>query len=120
MKAALKIAAISDVTPRVEVLTAPSDSEAVEANAVRADRFRISQADVPVGATLTFARDEYIKATVEDDTTIEFEGKHTSLSNAALVAIRRLGDEWKAIQGAMYWIYEGETLLERRDRKENA
>ncbi len=120
MKAALKIAAISDVTPRVEVLTAPSDSEAVEANAVRADRFRISQADVPVGATLTFARDEYIKATVEDDTTIEFEGKHTSLSNAALVAIHRLGDEWKAIQGAMYWIYEGETLLERRDRKENA
>ena len=51
-----------------------------------------------------------------DDITIEFEGKRTSLSNAALIAIRRFGYEWKAIQGAMYWVYKGETLLERRDR----
>ena len=47
---------------------------------------------------------------------MEFEGKRTSLSNAALIAIRRLGYDWKAIQGAMYWVYEGETLLERRVR----
>ena len=51
---------------------------------------------------------------------MEFEGKRTSLSNAALIAIRRLGYEWRAIQGALYWVYEGETLLERRDRLEQA
>lgn len=120
VKAALEIAAISDVTPRADVLTEPSDAEALEANAARAGRFRMSQADVPVGATLTFARDENIKAAVVDDTTIEFEGKRTSLSSAALISIRRLGYDWKAIQGAMYWVYEGETLLERRDRIGNA
>ena len=120
VKAALEIAALADVTPRADVLTEPSDAEALEANAARAGRFRMSQAEVPVGATLTFARDESVRATVVDDTTIDFEGKRTSLSNAALIAIRRLGYEWKAIQGALYWVYEGETLLERRDRLEQA
>lgn len=58
--------------------------------------------------------------TVVNDTSIVSEGKHTSLSNAALIAIRRLGYDWKAIQGALYWVYEGETLLERRDWLEQA
>jgi hypothetical protein len=55
---------------------------------------------------------------VIDDTSIEFDGNPMSLSKAALIAIRRLGYDWKAIQGALYWVYEGETLLERRDRYE--
>ena len=120
VKAALEIAALSDATPRADVLTEPSDAEALEASAARAGRFRLSQADVPVGAMLTFARDENIKATKVDDTTIEFEGQHTSLNKAALIAIHRLGYNWRAIQAPMYWLYEGETLLERRDRLEQA
>ena len=120
VKAALEIAALSDATPRADVLTEPSDAVALEANATRVGRFRMSQAEVPSGATLTFARDENIKATAVNDTTIEFEGKRTSLSNAALIAIHRLGYEWKSIHGPMYWVYEGETLLERRDQLEQA
>ena len=72
------------------------------------------------GAMLSFARDENIKATVVDDTTIEFEGQHSSLNKAALKAIHRLGYDWRAIQAPMYWLFEGETLLERRDRLEQA
>ena len=36
----------------------------------------------------------------------------------AFITIRRFGYEWRASQGAMYWVYDGETLLERRDRIE--
>ena len=39
-----------------------------------------------------------------------------NLSIVALTALRRLGYEWKSAQGALYWVYEGETLVERRER----
>ena len=116
VKAALEIAAVREVTPKSEVLSEQADMDAIELNAIRAPRFKMSQAQVPVGATLTFVRDANITATVIDDTNIDFEDERTSLSRAALTALRRLGYEWKSAQGALYWVYEGETLVERRER----
>jgi len=118
VKAALEIAATKEVTPKTEVLNdEATDAEALETNAARSGgRFKLTEAQVPIGAILTFTRDSSVTAKVVDDNAIEFEGQTLSLGKAALIAIRRLGYQWKAIQGPMYWLYEGETLFERRDR----
>ena len=42
----------------------------------------------------------------------------TSLSVAALVLINRSGRDWRSAAGPLYWVYDGETLQERRARME--
>ena len=120
VKAALEIATLADVTPKVEVLGDPNDVVAIEANSTKASRFKMSSANVPIGAVLTFAQDPSMTAKVLDDTTIDFEGTPMSLSKSALIVMNRLGYAWKAIQGPLYWMYEGETLFERRNNLEEA
>lgn len=83
---------------------------------VRSTRFRMSQAQIPIGAKLTFIRDDKVIATVLDDAAIEFEGQRMTVSKAALIVMRRLGYGWQSIQGGLYWTYEGETLLARKSR----
>ena len=46
---------------------------------------------------------------------VDFNGEITSLSDAAR---KVLGVEWAA-QGPIYWMYEGETLDDRRRRLES-
>jgi hypothetical protein len=70
--------------------------------------------DIPPGAELFFINDENIKAKVIDNRYVEYNGEVTSLSNAAQKA---LGREY-SVQGPIYWMYEGETLEERRRRFE--
>lgn len=74
--------------------------------------FRFSMIDIPYGAEIIFSRDENVKAKVFDDRLIELNGERTSISSAAQ---KLLNVEWPA-QGPLYWIYEGETLDERRQR----
>ncbi len=38
--------------------------------------------------------------------------------SAALVVIREAGFDWKTANGPSYWVYDGETLPERRARME--
>lgn len=116
VKAALELVAIADATPKDEVVTEAADTEALVTNAARQGRFSFTEAQVPHGASLTFSRDPSIQATVEDDRTIRFEGQPSSLSKAALICLRRMGLNWKTAYGALYWLYEGETLVERRQR----
>ena len=102
--------------PTTEVVTEAADTVALVANAARQGRFSFHEAQVPIGAVLTFARDGKFTATVVDERTIEFEGYPSSLSKAALICLQRSGLNWKTAYGALYWLYEGETLLERRER----
>ena len=71
--------------------------------------------DIPVGAELVFSRDENIKAKVIDNRSIEYNGKITSLSDSAHEI---LGYDSR-VSGTLYWMYEGETLDERRRRFES-
>ena len=72
--------------------------------------------NIPVGAELAFVNDADIKAKVIDNRSVEVGGQLTSLSQAA----QKLSNvDWPA-QGPLYWMYEGETLDERRKRIENA
>ena len=70
--------------------------------------------DIPVGAVLTFSRDEKMTAKVVDNKSVEFNGTVTSLSASAQ---KILGYDY-GVAGTDYWVYEGETLDERRRRFE--
>lgn len=112
--AALRLAAIEDVTPKKDYVETLEDQQALNQARTRRADFSFKMVDIPVGSELTFARDESVKARVVDNKMIELDGKIVSLSNAAQ---QLLGKPWPA-QGPIYWMYEGETLDERRRRFE--
>lgn len=113
--AVLKLAEIENVTPKKDFVESQEDQQAlIQARSKRA-RFNFSMVDIPVGAELVFNRDENIKAKVIDNRSIEFNGEVTSLSNSAQ---QILGYDY-GVAGTDYWMYEGETLDERRRRFES-
>ena len=80
----------------------------------RQERFSFSKVGLEKGAKLYWYDDRNKKAYVYDDTKITFRGKVTTLSASAT---KELGHKY-GVQGPRYWMYEGETLLERRKRME--
>jgi hypothetical protein len=113
-KAVLELLAIEDVTPREEVETEPGDAAAIQQARRMRPKFEFSMADVPMGAELTFARGDGLTATVIDNRNIEFRGETFSLSGAARQILQSLGYRGSDFQGTAYWLYEGQTLDERR------
>lgn len=122
VREAIQLAELRDVTPRFDVVVDTGDVQALR-NAVateeRRARLRFTELKIPIGATLTFAKDEEITAEVVADGKINFEGEIMSPSAAAKIAVRRLGYEWSAVSGSVFWMYEGETLTARRLRLED-
>jgi hypothetical protein len=113
--AALKLAEIENITPKKDYVDSKEDQKAL--NQVRAEiraKFNFKMVDIPVGAELTFSRDDKITAKVVDNKSIEFNGAVTSLSASAQ---KILGYDY-GVAGTDYWTYEGETLDERRRRLE--
>jgi hypothetical protein len=117
--AILELVALKDAALTVEIAETPVELEALHREQSRREQFRFSLADVPIGATLMFSRDESITAKVIDDKRIEFEGEVTSTSAAAAkLLLDRFGWTITKVQGPLYWVYDGETLDERRSRLE--
>lgn len=112
--AALKLAEIENVTPKKDFVDSQEDQQALNQARTRRAVFNFKMVDIPVGAELYFTNNENIKARVVDNRSIELDGNITSLSTAAQ---KILGVDWPA-QGTIYWMYEGETLDERRKRFE--
>ncbi len=113
---ALKLAEIENITPKKDFVENREDQQAlIKARKIR-EKFNFSIAKIPVGAELIFSRDENIKAKVIDPKdsrhSIEFNGEKTSLSDSAR---KILGYDY-GVAGTDYWMYEGETLDERRKR----
>ena len=117
-KVILELLAIEEVTPRDEVVDSADDAIALAKARKDRSNFTFSKAEVPVGAELTFSKGDGITALVLDDRRIEFRGAPTSLSASALTIVHELGYTWKTIAGTDYWLYEGETVSERRLRLE--
>lgn len=109
---ALKLAEIENITPKKDFVENKEDQQALNKARKIRDKFDFSVAKIPVGAELIFSRDENIKANVLDNHFIEYNGEKTSLSNSAQ---KILGYDYK-VAGTLYWMYEGETLDERRKR----
>lgn len=112
---ALKIAEIENVTPGRDYVESQEDQQALNQARTRRAVFNFEMAKIPVGAELTYINDENIHAKVVDKRLIEFNGEITSPSASAQ---QLLGYDYQ-VQGTVYWMYEGETLDERRRRLEN-
>jgi hypothetical protein len=112
---ALKLAEIENVTPRKDFVENQEDQQALNQARTRRSVFSFKLVDIPVGAELSFSRDENIKAKVIDNRSIMFNGEITNLSTSAQ---KQLGYDYP-VAGTEYWMYEGETLDERRRRIES-
>lgn len=116
--AALKLAEIEDITPKKDLIETEEDREAHEEALERRGRFNFELARIPLDAEIYFSRDENKKAKVIDlhsAKSIEYNGEITSLSTSAQEI---LGVAY-GVAGTDYWMYDGETLDERRRRIEN-
>lgn len=112
--AILKLVEIKDATPKKDFVESHEDQNALDKAKKRRAVFNFEMVNIPVGGELIFSRDENIRAKVVDKRNVEFEGEILSLSVAADKALRKTGIYWKSVQGPAYWMYEGETLDERR------
>lgn len=112
--AALRIAQIDNVTPKIDYVEDEEAKRALNKARSKRENFNFKMVDIPVGATLTFTRDESIVCQVIDAKRVQYKNELTSLSAAAQDALQYP----RSVQGALYWEYEGETLVERRLRME--
>lgn len=115
---ALKLAGGEKVTPADDVGEDQGGFEAANQSTKKQSRFNFEIVDIPAGSVLTYYEDETITATVHNRNKIIFEGEVMSLSVAALTLINRFGRNWTAAAGPLYWMFDGETLNERRARME--
>ena len=111
---ALQLASPVDVTPReTEYLTTEEIKEIENVEKKRLSNFTFEQADIPIGSILNFCRDTDITCTVYSDNTVMFDGQIISLTEAA----RNTGlIPYYELQGPKFWLYEDETLTNRRKR----
>jgi hypothetical protein len=76
------------------------------------------------GATLDFLEeldlpeDEPPQCTVAENNKVIYAGEMLSLSAAALKVLHAAGSSAKSVNGALYWVFDGETLAARRLRME--
>src|SRR3989344_1628296 len=106
------------VNPKKDFVESKEDQEALNTARKIRSKFNFEMVKIPIGAELYFSRDESIKAKVVDThaaNSIESNGKKTSLSRSAQ---KILGYQY-GVAGTDYWMYEGETLAERRSRMES-
>jgi hypothetical protein len=116
--AALELAEVENVTPGKATVENQQDLVALEKETQRAARFNFEMVGIKPGAVLTFVYEETITCRVADKSRVIFEEDQMSLSAAAISALQKVGKNWKSAQGANFWMYEGETLIDRRARME--
>lgn len=114
---AIKLAEIENVTPGRDFVESEEDQKALNQARSKRAMFNFEMVNVPIGSEIVFVNDENIKARVialSGQKTIEFNGDITSPSAAA----KQVLGYGSNVAGTMYWMYEGETLDERRRRLE--
>ena len=111
--AALKLTNGIDVTPKADIAEDAESIAALERRVGKRKTYSFSDAQVDIGDTLTFSKDENITVVVVADRKVEFEGETVSVSKAALTLLHREGYTWKQANGWAYWMKNGETLGER-------
>ena len=111
----IKIFEIENITPKNDFVETKEDQQALDKAHIRRANFNFKIVEIRVGAELVFSRDKNIKARVTDDRSIEYDGKVTSLSDSA----RKILDYDYRVAGTLYWMYQNETLDERRRRFES-
>jgi hypothetical protein len=115
----LKLVEVRDVTPQTDFVEDEEERTSLNRERSRRSPFTFSSVNIPVGSVLHFVRDEDITVTVVDDKNVEHQGEVTSLSRLSLeILTQDYGWNSTTITGPRYWVYENETLSERRLRME--
>jgi len=114
---AISIGKFKEVTPGVAEGD-PEEQEALEKEKTRRPRLRLDAIGIKPGDELYFSRDESIKAIVAQDNKVTLDGELLALAAAALKVLKRMGYQTTAANGALYWMFDGELLDERRRRLE--
>lgn len=86
---------------------------------VRKKRFDFQKYGIPVGAELSFTRDNEKKCKVIGNGNVDYNGKEFSLSKLALMLLKEMGYNWKQVSGPAFFSYEGTILTDLKDPKEN-
>lgn len=112
--------AIQDVTPNADFVDSKDEQESLNRERTRLPNFTFSMVDIPIGSEIAFLEDKTLVATVISDREIEFEGIKTSLSQVTKdIFNNRRGRNWAAYRGPNYWVFDEETLTDRRLRLES-
>jgi len=115
-----KLVEIENVTPSSDYVEDQEEQQSLNKERGRRSSFNFSSVGIPTGATLHFVRDESVTVTVVDDRNVEFQGEITSLSQSSATLLNRdYGWNATSVTGPRYWVYQNETLSERRSRLEN-
>ena len=116
--AVIKLVELEDVTSQGQVDTSAGQEDTASVNraAARAERFNFEMLGITVGAELVSVKssDTTCRVVNQKPARVEYEGEVMSLSAAAQ---KVLNSTW-GVQGSQYWIYEGNTLQEIRERIE--
>lgn len=108
-----------DVTPDKETFETKEDKVAFEKASRLGERFNFGLVGIEIGSILTFLKDENITCEVISNKEVKFQNENHSLSSAGVIAIQMCGYKWDKIAGPRFWKYEGETVYDIRERKEN-
>ena len=115
----LEIMGGENVTPKEDIVENNEEKQALdEARKLRV-KFNFKMLDINPGEILKFKKDNSITCEVYDDTQVKFRDKITSLSNSADIVLKDMGYDWTSVQGPRWWVYEGKTLSELRNEREN-
>ncbi|WP_025770802.1 GIY-YIG nuclease family protein [Thioalkalivibrio sp. HK1] len=112
---------VRDITPNTDNSEDQDDSDMIKYDRARKSVFRFSMVDISVGEELSFIKDENITCKVADDRKVEFSGEKMSLNKVTLhVLDEKFQKKLDAVRGPDYWLFEEETLNERRLRMEES
>ena len=115
----LKLVEVQNITPNSDFVEDQDEQQSLNKERGRRSNFTFSSVGIPVGSVLHFVRDEDVTVTVVDDRNVEFEGEITSLTQSSLILLNRdHGWNSSSVTGPRYWVFENETLSERRLRLE--
>lgn len=114
-KIILQLLAQEDVTPKDNPAIDVETEKALE-KVSKSGKFNFTSFGIPIGATLHYVSDPLITCTVNDERTVNFQGQIVSTSRAAVLANGSRGGLATSLQGPIWWLYEDETLSNRRDR----
>ena len=120
VKIILEALAFEDVTPASDIVEDEQDREILKRERSIRPPFRFSMVEIGNGSVLTFLKDETITCIVQGDRQIEYQDQHSSLNKVTLDLLNtQFGKNWQSVRGPDFWIYENETLTERRLRMES-
>ena len=113
--------ALKDVTPENDFVDSQEEQDSLNRERSRRPAFTFSMVNIPIGSELTFFNDETKTSLVTGDREIEYEGNKSSLNKITLEILEKdFNKNWKSCRGPDHWVFENETLTERRIRIENS